>query len=200
MVSDPSVYEFQEAKADVAFITKGRKTFRMMRQSFLTSIASAFLLVPSGCDHRKPVMSEDQMQTLRQELPGMTDKCLRRIRYGGVQAMPSDTDKCFKMMPRARWRGLWARGFELSRFCPAPASSCSYDTPGNEIWLSQLATIPIRADVAGKLYSIRLFTIDFIGRRTRYRGRYGHLGQSSHEIIVDRVVSVSEVPQRTADR
>lgn len=175
-----------------AISVKGHNV-RVSWQKFLFGITFPSLLALTGCDLRKPVLSEGQIQKIRQNLPGITDTCVQTLRYGGLESMPDATDQCFEMMPQKRWQGLWARGFELSRFCPSPASACSYDTPGSQIWLTQRATIPISKDIPGDTYSIRLFKIEFLGRRTRERGAYGHMGGSRHEIIVDKILSVSEI-------
>lgn len=140
------------------------------------------------------------MKELRQAYPGMTDQCARKIRYGGVVAMP-ETDQCFKMMPQQRWTGVWAVGFEFSRFCPAPASSCSYDAPGAAIWLTTRGTISVvRNDRIGQIGPLRFFSVDFIGRKTSQPGAYGHMGGSSQEIVVDRVISVSEIKEQSKRR
>jgi len=35
--------------------------------------------------------------------------------------------------------------------------------------------------------------MDFMGRRTMYKGPYGHMGGSDQELVVDRVISMKEV-------
>lgn len=151
----------------------------------------------SSCHVPQPVASDDQMNLIREAYPGMMAKCLRQIRYGGVQAMPIETDKCFKMSPQRQWRGIWARGFEFSRFCPAPAKSCDYEAPGPKIWLTPNATVSILPDPQpSSRNEIRLFSVKFLGRKTRDTGHFGHMGEAEHEIIVDHVISVSEIQQQ----
>jgi hypothetical protein len=35
--------------------------------------------------------------------------------------------------------------------------------------------------------------VDFIGRKTIYKGAYGHMGASDHEIVMDRMTNYGEV-------
>ncbi|WP_150125363.1 hypothetical protein [Sphingomonas sp. LM7] len=39
----------------------------------------------------------------------------------------------------------------------------------------------------------RIVLLDFIGRRTAYQGRYGHMGLADSEVIVDRLISAREI-------
>ena len=39
----------------------------------------------------------------------------------------------------------------------------------------------------------RLVLIEFMGRRTKYPGRYGHLGMFRTEVLVDRMISARPV-------
>ena len=99
------------------------------------------------------------------------------------------TDQCFKMTQPQRWQGVWRNEFEGSRFCPAPARGCTDEMPGDRVWLTFKEDSPYYAiEGRGGAYAI-----DFVGRRTLYRGMQGHMGGSDYEIIVDRVISMKEV-------
>ncbi len=141
-----------------------------------------------ACDIRRPVISEELVGAFRDGLPGITERCLNTIRYGGVDAMPTRADKCFKMMPKKLWKGLWRNEFEGSRFCAYPAPSCSFETSGERIWLSDPDNIiwVKRSDEA-------LYEIEFVGRKTLIKGAHGHLGISDHEVVVDKVISLTRV-------
>ena len=91
-----------------------------------------------------------------------------------------DTDHCVKMLNAQHWRGIWRNDFEGSQFCPAPVATCEYEGTGDRIW-----------QTPGALHGKRggLYAVGFVGRSTMYRGPYGHLGMSDHEIIVDRPIS-----------
>jgi hypothetical protein len=80
--------------------------------------------------------------------------------------------------------GLWRNDFEGSQFCPAPAATCEFKSPGERIWLT--ARPGRRPD--GKLYRV-----EFVGRKTMFKGRYGHMGVFDHEIVMERMVIYTEV-------
>lgn len=99
------------------------------------------------------------------------------------------TEICYKLTQPARWHGLWRNEFESSRFCPAPAENCDFDTPGDRIWLTIKKGLP-QYDIQGRG---GLYEVEFIGRRTLYPGMQGHMGMSKHELIVDRLISMKEI-------
>ena len=142
-----------------------------------------------SCNQQQAKLSEAEMRGILAAHPGMTDACLSKLRTGGFEAMPVETDQCFRMAPAERWRGLWARDFELSRFCPTPARECSYDTPGQQIWLSFSSRVPDADRLESGLYAM-----DFLRRKTADRGHFGHASQYNHEIVVDRIIAVKELP------
>ena len=118
-------------------------------------------------------------------VPGRPFPCAREKNEKGIAVIESmPIDKCFKMLPAQRWHGLWRNDFEGSQFCAAPAVVCDYNSQGDRVWLS---ADYVRAQ-SGALYSI-----EFVGRKTMYKGPYGHLGMSDQEIIVDRVISIKMV-------
>jgi hypothetical protein len=118
-------------------------------------------------------------------IPGRPFPCAREKKEQGITVIESvPTDKCVRMLPTRRWQGLWRHEFEGSRFCAVPATACDYNSKGDKVWLTY---DPVRGKW-GALYSV-----DFIGRKTMYKGPYGHLGMSDHEIIVDRVMSIKMV-------
>lgn len=109
-------------------------------------------------------------------------------------------DQCYKMQPPRRHRGIWLDEFEGSRFFegatdPAAVRNMIRDRARRERrgpwgeWLEfareDKSTLPSR--------NARLLAIEFIGRRTLYRGSYGHFGMSETQIIVDRVISARPV-------
>lgn len=157
-----------------------------MAHPHVRSFVAALLLIVTGCEQRVPKISNESMQELRAGLPGITEQCLETISFGGLEATPDRVDKCFQMLPPQRWKGLWRDDFEGSRFCPAPAESCSYASPGDAVWLTFIDTPGWQQGrPRGGLYAI-----EFIGRRTAQKGSYGHLGMSQHEVLVDRLISL----------
>ena len=118
-------------------------------------------------------------------MPGRPFPCARERKEQGISVVESvDTDKCVRMLPAHRWHGLWRNDFEGSRFCAAPAAACDYDTKGERVWLDSRR-------LRGRWQE--LYAVDFVGRKTMFKGSYGHLGMSDHEIIVDRVISAKMV-------
>lgn len=91
------------------------------------------------------------------------------------------------MTPPRRWIGLWRDDFEEQRFCPAPSQECSYATRGDHIWISFKPGTRLRQGSA----TSRTFLISFVGRRTLLPGHHGHMGMSAHEIVVDKLLSIS---------
>lgn len=119
----------------------------------------------------------------------MSEACLDRIKYGGIEAMPLQVEECFQMMSPRRWRGLWRDDFEGQHFCPSPAQVCSYENEGEKIWITFKNGIrPTKRSATGKVFSI-----DFVGRRTLLPGHHGHMGVSPYEIVVEKIISFSPV-------
>jgi hypothetical protein len=151
----------------------------------LLSSAAAF----AGPDDKLPPeayvrLIDQQIARSGAGVPGRPFPCsYEEVIDGSAEVASSPTELCVKMLPQQRWRGLWRNQFEGSRFCQEPAKTCDATTPGEKIWLSQTPGHP-----GGGLYWIEL-----VGRRTMYRGPYGHLGMSDHELIIDRVISMKEL-------
>ena len=141
----------------------------------------------------KPKVSEQAIEAIRTSDPGMTDKCLNTIRWGGVEALPKGIDKCFEMDKPRRWQGLWLNGFEVSRFCPAPARECADGAPRERIWLTGGASVHLPQYEGQE--PAPLYEVEFIGRKTAYPGDYE--GMSQQEMIVDRMISMKPVMSLT---
>lgn len=123
-------------------------------------------------------------------LPGRPFPCARQESDEGFEIIRSvPTDQCVKMLPAQQYQGFWRNEFEGSRLCLAPASECSFYSEGEKIWLTfaEGAAAYEPADFGG------LYEIEIMGRRTSYKGPYGHLAGSDHELIVDRVISIREI-------
>jgi hypothetical protein len=150
-----------------------------------------------SCDQRQPKLTDDVLQNLKAAMPGITDECFDKARWGGIEAMPSEVDKCVKMEPPKRWIGLWENGFESSRFCPAPARECDGNTAGEYIWLSESSSVQLPAYNGEDRPP--LYAVEFIGRKTAYPGPAGHMGMAEQEIIVDRLISMKRVDRPIAE-
>ncbi len=156
----------------------------MFRVSAATLLIAALL---TGCDRPPPKVNAKTLQMIRAAYPGMTAACLDRIKYGGIQAMPWNVEDCFQMTSPRRWDGLWHDGYEDQRFCPAPTRQCSYATGRERIWITfKAGTRPTQGSATG-----RTFSISFVGRRTLKPGHHGHMGMSVHEIVADKLLSIT---------
>jgi hypothetical protein len=156
----------------------------------LTVVAIAALL--AGCHHRKPSMSDAEFKALKASNPGMTQKCLDANRFGGVLAWRPDDPACFDMLPDQRWTGLWEKGWEWTNFCPDPAADCDWMAKRG-IWLTFAKDAYRGPKLANGIYRI-----EFIGRRTRQAGNFGHTNAYDHLMVVDRLISIRQVePPRT---
>lgn len=117
-----------------------------------------------------------------------TDQMIVRLGLEHVGVFPCKLtdrlDECYKMDPPKRWKGLWRNDFEGSRFCATPAKSCDGSTSRPYTWFDYYD--PKLLPFGG------LYRVDFIGRRTSVQGRYGHMGGSDYQIVVDRMISVEE--------
>lgn len=110
------------------------------------------------------------------------------------------TDKCFKMDKPRRFRGVWINEFEGQRFVAenATAPEWPHSDPRSPGWKEQFekarsASIWLSIDrqkIAPLTVSSEKMLIEFVGRKTRFLGSYGHMGLSGHEIVVDRVISL----------
>jgi hypothetical protein len=109
--------------------------------------------------------------------PCSVEKTERGVKV--IESLP--TDRCVRMLPAQHWKGIWINAFEGSQFCPAPAKTCPAASREDVIWLTP-----------ERLHGLRdgMYAVEFVGRRTEYKGQYGHLGMSDHEIIVDEPISV----------
>jgi hypothetical protein len=142
-----------------------------------------------SCDQRQPKLTDAQVQKLKAAMPGISDECLEKIRWGGIEAMPSELDRCFKMEPSKRWSGLYVTGFEWSRFCPAPAQDCSDKSPGQYITLDHSSPVDLPA-YAGE-ESPPLYKIEFVGRKTVFPIDGPSL--PIYEIVVDRMIAMKKL-------
>ncbi|NTS66771.1 hypothetical protein HRV97_16645 [Sphingomonas sp. HHU CXW] len=115
------------------------------------------------------------------------------------------TAKCVKMTRPQRFRGIWADHFKAQAFISAGSTPPPW--PNGKLppaeWRAQYdraraATIWLDVDrdkvPVGWHRAEQRPVIDFIGRKTRYPGHYGHLGMAGHEIVVDRILSLEKCP------
>lgn len=93
------------------------------------------------------------------------------------------------MLPDQRWSGLWNSGWEWTSFCPDPAKKCDATSDRGGIWLDFA-----RDAYRGPELPDGVYRIEFIGRRTKLPGYFGHLGQYDHLMAAGRVISIQKIP------
>lgn len=94
---------------------------------------------------------------------------------------------CYDMLPARRWSGLWETGWEWTNFCPDPAQDCNWMSKRG-IWL-EFAT----GALDGPRPPEGIYRIEFVGRRTRVPGNFGHTSAYEHLMIVDRLISMQRI-------
>jgi hypothetical protein len=130
--------------------------------------------------------------------------CTYHVETGVIGSLP--TDQCYKMEPARRYRGIWIDAFEGQQFIPEGAKVPEWPrgSPKLSEWRKKAeraiaATIWLDVEHAqlGHRWQegARKAFIEFIGRKTKFPGNYGHMGMSGQEIIVDRVISLTECPK-----
>lgn len=153
----------------------------------------------ASCDRpaeeKVPRHSDATMRQIAGEFPGMTRACLDKLKWGGVEAVPGKSDACYRFESARRWQGVWEHYMEHSTFCAAPALNCP-DDPDRELWLEFSGAEPPEAGFPPG----GTFAIEFIGRRNVGAGTFGHGGMFRNEVIVDRVISISRVSEKTVEK
>ena len=99
-------------------------------------------------------------------------------------------------------RGVWVTGFEVSNFIPGATQAPGRDDTD---WQGTWLTFASGATPDPSIWAERdrlggaAVAIDFIGRRSRRSGDYGHMGGASQIVIVDRILSLRVLGPRFRD-
>ena len=161
------------------------------RMKLFLLIAVTQLLV--GCHrnggyNREAALADAYLQQLQAQHPGMTDACVQKIRSGEIGLTGwIDNPDCFEMLPDQRWSGRWDTGWEWTIFCPDSAKNCGAANGGT--WMTGGKGVHLPRDFAWGVYHV-----EFIGRRTKVPGYFGHLDQYAHMMVVDRFISIQKIP------
>jgi hypothetical protein len=148
-------------------------------------IAVAIALALAGCGYREPGMSSADAQAFAADHPGILQTCVDDVRWGRRHWGDVVHDsECFEMLPPQRWSGLWEHGWEWTNFCPDAANECN--------WMSKRGTWLTFANGAYPNVSLPdgTYHIEFVGRRTKMPGYFGHLDDYDHLMVVDRLISI----------
>lgn len=126
--------------------------------------------------------------------------CATRKQSDGIAVIVSvPTEQCYKMRPPKRYKGIWLDQFEGSRFFENASDPDvvkaevlrGLDDWGEDEWLGW--SYKEKLKMLPETSNARLVSVEFVGRRTKYRGRYGHMGGSSSYIVVDRMIAAKPV-------
>lgn len=161
-----------------------------MRCLVILMMCALFASCKRPADEKVPRYSDAIMRQIEADFPGMTQACLDKLKWGGVEAVPAKSDACYRFESARRWEGVWEHYMEHSTFCAAPALSCP-DDPDREVWLEFSGAEPPEAGFPPG----GTFAIEFIGRRNVGAGTFGHGGMFRNEVIVDRVISIRKVAE-----
>lgn len=127
------------------------------------------------------------------------DTCNRPLRRNGqVYAIEFvGAEKCFKFGAPQKYHGVWLREFEVSAFfegrteLPLPKDYFTNDGT----WLETGALdLPPEFGRCWDRHPWCAFSVDFVGRRSAYRGHYGHMGDYPSAIVVDKIEAIHELP------
>lgn len=128
---------------------------------------------------------DQQIVTTGRAVGGRQEPCYRDASVSaGNERRRIPWQQCVKMLPPQLWQGLWRNDFEGSQFCPLAVSDCHIFSMKEKIALEP-GPMP---GLEGALYRV-----EFIGRKTKYRGPYGHFGTQDHLMVVDRVIAIKMV-------
>ena len=75
-----------------------------------------FVILLTGCERPKPAISNEDYALAVSENPGLTDACKAELRETGTSGMAND--RCYKMGPPQRWRGVWNSRLGMEQFLP----------------------------------------------------------------------------------
>lgn len=172
-----------------------------MRRILTATCIRAVCSASAGCDERAtPAQGYQRWKdkiVAATHIPffgfkGLCDTRWVSDKFGGYyDHLPPD--QCYKMDAPRHWSGLWRDEFEGSRFCPGPATECSFDSPGEKIWFEYSFGMTQSRPAERKVPPGGLYLVDFVGRRSTYRGQYGHMGGSDRFITVNRMISIKEI-------
>ena len=149
------------------------------------------LLLLLGCQQPEPAISDEEFAAFQESHPGMVKACLDDVRYGGFLKWRPHEPDCYEMLPAQRWSGLWEHGWEWTNFCPEPAKTCDWMAERG-IWLTFAEDVELDEEIPDGVHRI-----EFVGRRTKVPGNFGHMASYEHLMVVDRIISLEPVsPKR----
>lgn len=146
-------------------------------------LVAALATILFGCDRREPAISGAEYAAFQESHPGMLQSCLDEVRFGGFLEWRPDDPACYEMLPTQKWSGLWEHGWEWTNFCSDPARKCNW-MEERGTWLIFSDDVKLPPDMPDGIHRI-----EFIGRRTKVPGNFGHTASYEHLMIVDHIIS-----------
>lgn len=124
----------------------------------------------------------------------LSHPCLQTVQTEhGTFESTLPTDRCFRMSPPHRMKGVWIDEPEGSQFLLGASDATQAQVGLGGTWLdlgkNRISGIFQKATVA----DLRAFEIEFVGRQTLVAGRYGHMGTFDHEVVVDRLITARPI-------
>lgn len=110
--------------------------------------------------------------------------------------------ECVELLPPEVIRGTWFVGLEESSFLPEGQSLPAVRVVSDHATPLEMATWldvgwPEQDEILGNVPEpagegdSNRYTVEFLGRRARHAGHYGHMGLSQHLIVMDRMLSIA---------
>jgi hypothetical protein len=163
-------------------------------------ILLALLMLPLGaCNQRQPPAEvyrsawHRMVVTLHLE-PIFGSPCFvkEKTQFGDTYAFIGE-DKCYRLNPPERIDGIWHYEFEGSQLLTSAEFAKGDLWSHDHTWLEPSMHLPDGlCDKDGPCDGD--FHVVFIGRRSQYPGRYGHLGGSRNLVLMDRLISIERMP------
>jgi hypothetical protein len=170
-----------------------------MSARLLLPAAGLFLLGCGGSGDTPPSAYRHSRDRLIATLGGSVfgqQPCFRTI---NGQPRVLSIALCYRLEKQRRVRGIWTKAFEESAFYPNRTLPPTQADPDSRIWLElEPGILPERQqrDLERKCGGSCSIYLDFVGRRTSVKGRYGHMGMSDHYLVVDRVFKAEVLEER----
>lgn len=105
-------------------------------------------------------------------------------------------EDCYRYDPPRLFDGLWHNAFEGSSFHEGSNNGPSFADMRHEretVWLSVPDPLRKQWNFEEKRPFYSEWRISFIGRKTSFKGHYGHMGSSDRDITVERIISAQEI-------
>lgn len=107
--------------------------------------------------------------------------------------------KCMPHSPSQRLKGVWVVDLEYSGFFPGASSFKDVDRQRVDIWLDAEPARSREITAAGQGAGLRAYAVEFMGRKSLCNDHYGHLGMSSQQVLMERMIKMRPLSVSAAD-